>query len=102
MFPLPFRWAARTDLNMKWYATKAEHLAAHKRLMFEDDLERFRILTTLPRATINACVQHLNNEVGEGCWDSLEVNGAVNIYDSNVNVNAVPESISFSLIEGAW
>jgi RHS repeat-associated protein len=102
MFPLPFRWAARTDLNMKWYATKAEHLAAHKRLMFEDDLERFRILTTLPRATINACVQHLNNEVGEGCWDSLEVNGAVNIYDSNVNVNAAPESISFSLIEGAW
>ena len=102
MFPLPFRWAARTDLNMKWYATKAEHLAAHKRLMFEDDLERFRILTTLPRATINACVQHLNNEVGEGCWDSLEVNGEVNIYDSNVNVNAVPESISFSLIEGAW
>ena len=96
-YPLPYRWAARGSWNMKWYATKAEHDAAHARMQALEAIDKFRQSSLLTRQSINRIINYLDSHDDTKCWDSVDVQTTIfhsEYEDFSGHFNAVPESIT--------
>lgn len=73
---------------MKWYATKAAHLAEHARLMKLEALDRFRESTILIRQATNRLLLYL--EKNQPCWDSVTIKVNVSGSVSADNIQGTP------------
>ena len=99
-FPLPYEWAARGEWNMTWYATKAEHTAAHKSMMMLEAVDRFRTVTLGARQGANIIMTQLNSSEDTRCWDSIDVSIGVSQEDIGGSVlNTVPDTIAIQFQE---
>ncbi len=97
-YPLPFEWAARGEWNLTWYATAAEHNAAHRWMMQLESLDKFREITLGTRQLGNRIINKLNSSSDTKCWDSIDLNVYFyNSIDSGANINGIPESVSISI-----
>ena len=85
---------------MTWYATKAEHNAAHARMQVLEAIDKYRQSTLLTRQSINVIINHLNSGEDTKCWDSLDVRTDIYYYEFEnfgVNQNAVPETVTIRI-----
>ena len=99
-YPLPFEWAARGDWNMTWYATKAEHRAAHARMMFLETIDGYRETTILVRQTGNEIINYLSASPDARCFDSLEIRTTILPLEhdlTGIHFNAVPASVTIQI-----
>ncbi len=93
-FPLPYEWAAKGEWNMTWYATRAEHQAAHNRMMMLEAIDKYRVLSLGTRQGANHIMNKLNSSSETKCWDSIDISVDVYHYeDTGIIINAVPESV---------
>ena len=80
---------------MTWYATRAEHVAAHNRIMMFEAIDKYRTLTMGVRQGGDYIMNKLNSSEKTKCWDSIDITVDVHHYEGgNAVINAVPNSIS--------
>ena len=99
-YPLPYEWAARSEWNLTWYATRAEHQAAHAQMQLFETIDKYRESTMITRQAVNRMINYLNSSSETKCWDSLDVQTSIFYmeYESyGTNLNAVPESVSIQV-----
>ncbi len=99
-YPLPYEWAARSEWNLTWYATRAEHQAAHAQMQLFETIDKYRESTMITRQAVNMMINYLNTSSETKCWDSLDVQTSIFYmeYESyGTNLNAVPESVSIQV-----
>ena len=74
---------------MVWYATKAEHIAAHQRLMQLEALDKLRTMTMFSRQGANAIMQHLNSSSETKCWDSIDIDIMLNHEEQGFDTSTI-------------
>ena len=85
---------------MTWYATKAEHQAAHSQIMMYEAIDKYRTMTMGVRQGGNYIMNRLNSSSETKCWDSIDISVDVYHYEDGGSViNAVPCSISIQFQE---
>jgi RHS repeat-associated protein len=75
-FPLPFTFAGQSKWNMTWVRTRSAHLAAHRRQMTLDGLDKARQATLFARQGLNALAAHLMSNRGH-CWDYIDIDWSI-------------------------
>ena len=60
-YPLPYKWAARSEWNLTWYATRSEHQAAHAQMQLFETIDKYRESTMITRQAVNRMINYLDS-----------------------------------------